>query len=200
MTAQNHTQGPGPATTTAGVRRRSLIEVAWTTPVVAAAVAAPGAAASTPSPVADARVVLGLVVGSFNPREVAVNLYVTRFQTTGPGNPPLLSDVELLEEGQVEITLEHDTVAWPDFARLVRPGTHRIVIPAGRYANYTGYQRDGHDVSVALARSPFTVLLTDSPTGTFPVSGTVTSGPIDTVSAALLGTYGRSSTTDTVTV
>ncbi|MCJ1700618.1 hypothetical protein MT356_12900 [Rathayibacter festucae] len=200
MTAQNRTQGPGPATTTAVVGRRSLIQVAWTTPVVAAAVAAPGAAASTPSPVADERVVLGLLVGSYNPREVVVNLYVTRFQTSGPGNPPLLSDVVLLEDGEVEITLEHDTVAWPDYARLAWPGTHRIAVPGGRYANYTGYQRDGHDVSVALVQSPFTVRLTDSPTGTFPVSGKVARGPIDTGSAALLGIYGRSSATATVTV
>jgi hypothetical protein len=133
MTAQNRTHGPGTATTAAGVGRRALIQVAWTTPVVAAAVAAPGAAASTPSPVADERVVLGLLVGSYNPREVAVNLSVTRFRTSGPGNPPLLSDV-------------------------------------------------------------------DQPTGAFPVSAKVTRGPIDTGSAALLGSFGQSSVTSTVRV
>ena len=99
----------------------------------------------------------------------------------------------------MEITLEHDTVAWPDFARLVRPGTHRIVIPAGRYA-------DLHRIPARRPRrrsrwrgvpSPAPDPLTDRH---LPGAGTATRGPIDTVSAALLGTYGRSSMTDTVTV
>ena len=189
MTAQHDTRELGPEAAAPGLARRSLMEVAWTAPVVAAAVAAPGAAASIPSPPSDARTVIGVQIGSYNPLEFNLLTWVTRFETAGPGSLPPNSDVFLAEEGQVDVVSEGDIVAWPDSAILTTSRTARIIIPAGVHPGYNSYVREGHQVNIALGLKPLTMRLAERPTEPVRMRVEVTRGPVDTVSGRIVGSY-----------
>ncbi|QHF24728.1 hypothetical protein GTU73_12360 [Rathayibacter sp. VKM Ac-2804] len=141
-----------------GIARRTAVAAAWSTPVIAAAVAAPGASAS-PAPVG-----VGTFVGvSFQgilPRGFQTRVFVN-------GDRTAAGQIVLAEDVEVRITVEHDVESWGTGVVPEGPGIGRYLVPAGSFpANYS-YALGSGRAWVSLPSSPPTTRLTDSPRGTF---------------------------------
>ncbi|AZZ51626.1 hypothetical protein C1I64_05915 [Rathayibacter festucae DSM 15932] len=153
-------------------RRAAVVAAAWTTPVVSAAVAAPGAAASAPAPVHQ-----GPYVGLFltaGPRAGEFEVEV-RVAGSGPDGAP----VTLLTDASVDITTNHDVETWwPGFV-VDGPRAATIPIPAGTYTHVGEYVgKDGVLLNISIVRYPSGSRLSRTPAGEFSITATVTVGRV----------------------
>ncbi|MCJ1687217.1 hypothetical protein [Rathayibacter sp. VKM Ac-2927] len=173
-----------------GVARRTAIAAAWTTPVIAAAVAAPGASAS---PVG-AGIFAGVSISSSLGEGrffVLVLLNTTATTTT--------TDVVFGEDVRVDIAAEHDVASWGEGVVADGPRSGHLVIPAGSHPVTNSYETEGR-LAAEFTRVCFCEL-TASPKGSFTVSATVTRGPLYQGSdPAVKAQYGSSSAVGTVTI
>jgi hypothetical protein len=152
-------------------RRTAVVAAAWTTPVVSAAVAAPGAAASAPVPV-DEGPYVGLFLIPRRSGEFRVDLRVAR--SGAAGAPVLLAD-----EARVDITSEHDFESWSSEIVVDGPSAGHLLIPAGAYPSagtYTG--KDGVTLQIARIVGSGYTRFTPEPRGRFSVTATVTRGRV----------------------
>ncbi|ROQ05346.1 hypothetical protein EDF54_1963 [Rathayibacter sp. PhB93] len=151
-----------------GVARRTAVTAAWTTPVVAAAVAAPGASAS-PAPVVTSTFV-GVSVDTYAVGSFGVTAYINMTGITG-------STVQLKEETWVDIVTDHDVSHWNSRFITIGPRAARLVVPVGPYIVDRTYRIGGQTVSVSFYET-FTSQLSAEPKGRFTVTATVTRGPV----------------------
>ncbi|QHC58469.1 hypothetical protein [Rathayibacter sp. VKM Ac-2760] len=176
---------------TAGIARRSALAAAWTAPVVAAAVAAPGASAS-PVPVGT-----GTFVGVAVHRE-DVRGFNTKVYVNGERTPA--GTVVLEVEAEIVITTEHDVDSWGSGIVAVGPRTGRLVLPVGSYPANFSYPLDGRAVWVSLPDRPRVTLLSASPRGAFSATATVLAPVYPGPDPAATRGYGVPSSTIVVTV
>ncbi|MCJ1704990.1 hypothetical protein [Rathayibacter sp. VKM Ac-2926] len=141
---------------------------AWTTPVVAAAVAAPGASAS-PAPVT-ASTFVGVKVSTYVVGTFGVTAYINMIGTTG-------STVQLNEETWVDIATDQDVSHWDSGLMAIGPRAARLVVPVGPYRVDRTYLIGGQTASVSFNET-YTSNLSAEPKGRFTVSATVTRGPV----------------------
>ena len=188
--------------TKGGFTRRSGLAVAWSAPVVAAAVSAPGAAASA-APSTDGPFV-GVIVNEINPSigmgdfQIQVNIGVT-----GPAGAPVLLPVD----ARVDVSTDQDVLNWGSAYVVDGPRAAHILIPSGSYPWRGGTTlADGSNFAVARPFPGFpdsTQLLARFvrfPAGAHRVTATVTSGP--TYAGAdgnIRSVIGEPTTTKTVT-
>lgn len=155
-----------------GVTRRTAVAaVAWTTPVVSAAVAAPGAASSAPVPV-DQGPYVGLILIPRRAGEFRIDLRVAR---SGPAGSPVV----LADEARVDIASEHDVETWAAGIVVDGPRAGHLLLPAGSYpsaGSYTG--KDGVTLQVARIVGSGYSSFTSQPKGRFAVTATVTRGRV----------------------
>ncbi|TDX79345.1 hypothetical protein EDF35_2582 [Rathayibacter sp. PhB151] len=142
--------------------------VAWTTPVVAAAVAAPGASAS-PAPVI-ASTFVGVRVTSYAAGTFGVTAYINATGTTG-------SSVQLEEETWVDVSTDHDVSRWDSGLIAMGPRAARLVVAVGPYPVNRTYQIGSQSVSVSFNQT-YTSFLTAEPKGSFLATATLTRGPV----------------------
>jgi hypothetical protein len=152
-----------------GVARRTAVTAAWTTPVVAAAVAAPGASAS-PAPVGDGAF-LGVTLRSYPSRVFVTAVFLNIPQTSS-------SPIVLERAAEILITAGHDVAYWGSGIVAESPRAGRLLVPAGSYPVSAIYDIAGRRISVANPLRQLTSGLTASPTGSFPVTVAVASGPV----------------------
>ncbi|AZZ52100.1 hypothetical protein [Rathayibacter festucae] len=191
MTARQHPQDdPRPPIHPSGVARRAAVAAAWSAPVIAAAVAAPGASASPVAAGAFAGVSIG--VGAGDGRFVVLVLLTTTATTTA-------TDLVFGEDVRVDITAEHDVASWGEGVVVDGPRAGHVSIPAGSHPITSTYQTEGR--LAAVARRAFFCRLTASPTGSFAVSAAVTRGPLYGGSDPIVkSVYGSPSFRGTVTI
>lgn len=152
-------------------RRAAVVAAAWTTPVVATAVAAPGAAASAPVPV-DEGPYVGLFLIPLRTGEFRVDLRVARSGAAG-------APVALADEARVDITTEHDMETWAAGIVVDGPRSAHFLLPAGLYPSagtYTG--KDGVTLQIARIAGSGYSRFTRLPKGRFAVTATVTRGRV----------------------
>ncbi|ROS30266.1 hypothetical protein EDF22_2029 [Rathayibacter sp. PhB127] len=152
-----------------GIARRTAVTAAWTTPVVAAAVAAPGASAS-PAP-AGSGAFLGVTLQGYRPGVFVTAVFLNAPQTS-------LSPIVLERAAEIRITAGHDVAYWGSGIVAESPRAGRLLVPAGSYSVSAIYDIDGRRISVAYPLGQLTSGLTSSPTGSFPVTVAVVSGPV----------------------
>ncbi|MDY0912069.1 hypothetical protein [Rathayibacter festucae] len=152
----------------AGVARRTAVAVAWTTPVVAAAVAAPGASAS-PAPVI-ASTFVGVKVTSYIVGTFGVTAYINMIEAPG-------STVQLEEETWVDIVTDQDVSQWDSGLIATGPRAARLVVPVGPYRVNRTYTVGSRSVSVSFNQT-YTSEFSAEPKGRFTVTATVTRGPV----------------------
>lgn len=184
--------------TRGGFTRRAGLAAAWSSPVIAAAVSAPGAAASGVSPSDPPYIGVFLaavpdVPGSF--RILA--------RIGGPaaefGTPLLLS-----VPSRIDFVAEHDVSFWGEGIVVDGPRSAHLEIPAGTYRTSVATDlRDGSTFVVGdlIAQPAALGTFTPDPSGTYAVTGSVTRGPVysgdeQSVFAAL----GRTTSSALVTV
>lgn len=152
-------------------RRTAVVAAAWTTPVVSAAVAAPGTAASAPVPV-DQGPYVGLFLIPWRAGEFRIDLRVARSGAAG-------APVVLADEARVDIASEHDIESWSGGVVVDGPRAGHLLIPAGAYPSggtYTG--KDGVTLQVARIVGSGYTNFTREPRGRFSVTATVTRGRV----------------------
>ncbi|ROS29805.1 hypothetical protein EDF22_1557 [Rathayibacter sp. PhB127] len=155
-----------------GVTRRAAIAMVCTAPVLAAAVGAPGPAATAPRPL-EAGPYVGLFLDSLSSGNFIVEL---RAACSGESGAP----VELLSDARMDVTAEHDVEHWSEWLVVDRPRSAHLVVPAGSYRSRGTYtDRDGRVMQVApLGPGRMYCALTPVPPGGFRVTATVTRGPV----------------------
>jgi hypothetical protein len=154
------------------ITRRAALAMACAAPVVAAAVGAPGAAASAPPPL-EVGPYVGLFLDSLSSGNFIVEL---RAAHTGVSGAP----VELLSDARMDVTTEHDVGHWSEWLVVDGPRSAHLVVPAGSYPSRGMYtDRDGLLMQVApLGPGKMYCALTPVPPGGFRVTATVTRGPV----------------------
>jgi hypothetical protein len=163
---------------TAGVARRAALAAAWSTPVVAACAAAPGAAASVPpSPVPALFLGVRAVDDGLGTTDVgarrrfALSVFVN-------GDGVVGTPVVLPEEARVDFATDHDFVI---LSRQVIRDSRRaghIIIPAGSYPGSLPYLVGGVTKVAALTGgSPHLLFYNDPPQRSL-VTVTVVRGPV----------------------
>lgn len=165
---KNHLPGSSPS----GVTRRTTVALAWATPVIAAAVSAPGAAASAPRPLE-----VGPYVGLFlDPQPSGTFVLEIKAAQSGPPGSPVV----LLGDARVDVTAEHDIAVWPEGLVVDGPRSGHFPIPAGSYESRGMYtDREGRLMQVApVGSGPLFCTLAALPKGRFSVTATVTRGPV----------------------
>ncbi|NQX05885.1 hypothetical protein HQQ82_14385 [Rathayibacter sp. VKM Ac-2856] len=187
------TQPENDSATTGTFRRRDGLAVAWTAPVLAAAVSAPGAAASTVPP-EDPGPFVGLRIlprGALFSIEVSVGTIAESF-----------TPVVLPVEARVDIVSEQDVEGWGQGVVVDSPRTGHILIPAGEYRSAVSVSLSGgRKFQVKQAVPTSTSSLSTSPTGTYRVTATVTRGPVYTgTEGDIIATLGATSQTVSITV
>lgn len=188
---QQHPHEAGPVAARApGLARRTAVAAAWSTPVIAAAVAAPGASAS---PVASERFT-GVSVGSgVGGGRFSVFVFLTMTATA------ITTDVVFKEDVRVDIIAEHDVASWGAGVVADGPRAAHLVIPAGSHPLTNEYETEGGLAAVFLTSCA--CRFTASPTGGFTVSAAVTQGPLYRGSDPIVrGFYGSPSAKATVTI
>lgn len=193
MTARQHPEdGPRPPIHPSGVARRAAVAAAWSAPVIAAAVAAPGASASPVAAGGFAGVSIG--AGAGDGRFVVLVLLTTTATTT-----TTTADLVFGEDVRVDVTAEHDVASWGEGVVADGPRAGHVSIPAGSHPITTTYETEGR--LAAVARRAFFCRLTASPTGSFAVSAAVTRGPLYRGSDPIVtSVYGSPSFRGTVTI
>ncbi|ROQ05348.1 hypothetical protein EDF54_1965 [Rathayibacter sp. PhB93] len=152
-----------------GVARRTAVTAAWTTPVVAAAVAAPGASAS-PAPVGNGAF-LGVTV-----RDFGSGVFVTAVLLNAPQTSA--SSIVLERDAEIRITAGHDVDSWGFGIAADGPRAGRLLVPADSYSVINNYEIAGRPISLANPLGQQLSNFTSSPTGSFPVTVAVASGPV----------------------
>ncbi|ROS30268.1 hypothetical protein EDF22_2031 [Rathayibacter sp. PhB127] len=143
---------------------------AWTTPVVAAAVAAPGASAS-PAPL-----VIGTYLGVTVRRDSRPGIFITQVLLNAPQTSA--STIGLERAAEIRITAGHDVAEWGPGIVAEGPRTGRLLVPAGPYSIINTFLVLGRPVSLANPLGQQISILTASPAGSFPVTVAVASGPV----------------------
>ncbi|NQX17588.1 hypothetical protein [Rathayibacter sp. VKM Ac-2857] len=166
------------STQTPGVARRSTLAAAWSTPVIAACAAAPGAAASiAPSPVLPetflgVRVIdAGLVATDLGPRRrFEISVFVNGDGVSG-------TPIVLRQDGRVDFRTDQDVIiASRQVVRVSRRGGY-ILIPAGSYAGSIPYSIGGvAKVAALVSGEPYPFVYSDPPQRAH-VEVMVTGGP-----------------------
>ncbi|ROQ58566.1 hypothetical protein EDF36_2010 [Rathayibacter sp. PhB152] len=161
-----------------GVARRSTLAAAWSTPVIAACAAAPGAAASvSPSPVLPetflgVRVIdAGLVTTDLGARRrFEISVFVNGDGITG-------TPIVLRQEGRVDFRTDHDFTLGSTQVVRVGPRGGYILIPAGSYAGSIPYSIGGvMKVAALVSGAPYPFVYSDPPQRAH-VEVMVTGGP-----------------------
>ncbi|QHF24410.1 hypothetical protein GTU73_10595 [Rathayibacter sp. VKM Ac-2804] len=177
MTQGTHGQGadsPAP-----GLQRRTALAGAWTIPVIAAAVSAPGAAASAPPSAEGPFVGVVLTRSAEAIDEFVVEVRVAR---TGPAGSPVVLPLE----ARIDITTDHDVDVWSGGIVADGPRAGRLVIPPGSYRNVGSIAlEDTATLQLGSAASGLSSTFSPLPKGLVTVTATVTRGPVYT------GTDGR---------
>ncbi|NRG42816.1 hypothetical protein GTU73_12355 [Rathayibacter sp. VKM Ac-2804] len=172
MTMEKHDRddrghGPAPAP---DLLRRSALAVAWSTPVIAAAVAAPGAAASTS--------VDGTFVGVqvLAPPDAVGRFDVVLFLNA---RARVGSPVVLRRQARFTITTDQDVARWSEWVVPDGPRASHIVVPPGTYPSTASYTINGVSTVVADAgvRS-YVSYLQEDPPGRHRVRAAVERGPV----------------------
>ncbi|NQX17082.1 hypothetical protein [Rathayibacter sp. VKM Ac-2857] len=184
--------------TTRGFSRRAGLTAAWSAPVVAAALSAPGASASTVTP--SGAPWLGVFLGPDRAVPAAFTLVVRLGGPAAEFGTPLTLPVD----SRVDIVSEHDVAAWGDGIVPDGPRNAHVPIAAGVYrTNVATNLLDGSTFVVGdLIRQPATPsVFTPLPSGTFTVTATVTQGPVyPGAEEAVFGALGRTSSSAPITV
>ncbi|AZZ52101.1 hypothetical protein [Rathayibacter festucae] len=152
-----------------GIARRTAVAAAWTTPVVAAAVAAPGASAS-PAPA-----MIGTFLG-VRVRDLGSGVFATEVLLNAPETSA--SSIVLERAAEIRITAGRDVAYWGDGIVAESPRAGRLLVPAGPYSIITTYEIAGRPLSLANPLGQQISGFTASPTGSFPVTVAVASGPV----------------------